>query len=167
MLLLFRALFYYFFVFLNKAYCSEQSNCSLAGFTSQLKCSLCHELELFKLKKLEDSCLQCCTEEADSQIVKVSTNYRLTAESEISERSSMKLETYKVIGRISLSSKPGKTFLGSTEKNKLKGLKIRYIKNQRPCIRLYNKNHELQEEVIVDTWDTVTMLDFLHDHLEL
>lgn len=58
------------------------------------------------------------------------------------------------------------SFVKSQEKKPMKNLKITYIRGQAPAIRLLNAEGELEEEHLIGSWDSQTILDFLHERLE-
>jgi len=48
----------------------SSQQCSELGFTSQLLCGWCSNLENFNLQALKENCMKCCEEEVEENAVK-------------------------------------------------------------------------------------------------
>ncbi|KAI1289182.1 Selenoprotein F [Halotydeus destructor] len=122
--------------------------CLAVGFKKDnLKCSRCKELSEFDLAELKDSCDKCCQPDSGSESVKKYKKATL-------EVCNCNLGHFPQI----------QAFVKSDRPKKFPKLSVRYVGGTLPVIKLLTEDGEI-EEMSVQKWDTVTVEEFLKEHL--
>jgi len=126
------------------------ADCSQLGFSrSKLDCGRCRELTRFDLKSLEETCLKCCHESDESSQKIKYAHARL-------EICNCNLANFPQI----------QAFVKSDQVRDFPRLKIKHVRGSLQVMKMLDENENLVEELSVKKWDSDTIVEFLHEHLQ-
>jgi len=148
--LMFSCLFSYIFSLFLEFGCAkwQAEKCTEAGFSSNLLCNSCDDLNRFNLSILEPSCRECCGDVMED------------TGKEYYPRATLKVCQWK-IGRYPQIQ----AFVRGEQKDMFNNLNIQYERGADPQLLLHDESNNIKETLAIDKWDTDTVTAFLKEKL--
>jgi len=128
-----------------------KDECFALGYSPNLMCNSCKDLDRFDLGLLKPSCVRCCKEETD-----VAGGGKKLYRQAILEVCGWKLPHYPQL----------EAFIKSDLPNQYPGLSIRYARGAEPIVKLLSDSGDEVETLAINRWDTDTVVEFFDSHVE-